>query len=29
MDKNIKVKIGTLEAEKGVVFDATSTIAMG
>lgn len=29
MDKNNKVKIGTLEAEKGVVFDATSTIAMG
>jgi PKD repeat protein len=29
MDKNGKVKIGTLEAEKGVVFDATSTIAMG
>ncbi|MDD3262284.1 MAG: PKD domain-containing protein [Candidatus Absconditabacteria bacterium] len=29
MDKNIKVKIGTMEAEKGIVFDATSTIAMG
>lgn len=29
MDKNGKVKIGTLEAEKGVVLDATSTIAMG
>jgi len=28
MDKNNKVKIGTLEAEKGIVFDATSTIAM-
>lgn len=29
MDKNGKVKIGTLEAQKWVVFDPTSTIAMG
>ncbi len=29
MDKNSKVKIGTLEAEKWVVFDGSATIAMG
>lgn len=28
MDKNFKVKIGTMEAERWVVFDGTSTLAM-